>query len=554
MSASPKAAAAEQKFAAGAEPASSLELTNPYKWLIVLAVMLGTVLEVLDTSIVNVALPHMQGSFSASVDEITWVVTSYLVANGIMIPMTGWISARFGRKRYFLLSVTGFVLASAACGAARSLDQIVIFRLLQGLGGAAMQPSSQAILMETFAPEEQAMAMAWWGIGMTLAPIIGPTVGGWITDNWSWRWNFYINVPVGIVAVMMVSAFVHDPPYLRRSRVEGGRIDYPGIVLLAMGLGLLQIVLDRGQRADWFASPWVIYATAGAVFCFAALIHQELTHPQPILDLRIFTKPMFTLATTFVVMMSFTLFSANLLNPVFLQEFMGYNALQAGLVLAPRAIGIMIAMFLAGQLERVGFNTRYLMFAGIAMQWMALWRMAHWNLQIGYWQILIPTFMLSTGFSFIFPSLSAATLRCVERERMGFAASLYSMVRNVGSAIGVSVVSTMLVNGEQIHQSRLTEHFSVFEAWRLPMAPLRMPGAPHFLALPDQLAGRKQGLAMIYGQIQLQSAMLAFNDIYRLLLAIGVAVMPPVLIAWMWQTSKATRPTPTDSESPALTH
>src|SRR5262249_50945165 len=304
--------------------------------------MLGTILEVLDTSIVNVALPHMQGSFSASVDEITWVVTSYLVANGIMIPMTGWISARFGRKRYFLFSVTGFVIASAACGAARSLNQIVIFRLLQGFSGAAMQPSSQAILMETFPPEEQALAMAWWGIGMTLAPIIGPTVGGWITDNWSWRWNFYINVPVGILAVIMVSAFVHDPPYLRKARIQGGRFDYRGILMLALGRGLLQIVLDRGQRADWFASPWVIYATAASVLCFVLLIYQELAHPQPILDLRIFAKPSFTLATTFVVMMSFTLFSANLLNPVFLQEFMGSTALQSGRVLAPPAPRILV--------------------------------------------------------------------------------------------------------------------------------------------------------------------------------------------------------------------
>ncbi|HEY2104402.1 MAG TPA: DHA2 family efflux MFS transporter permease subunit [Candidatus Binataceae bacterium] len=540
MSASPKAAPAKQVLALDSIP--SVEAPNPYKWIIVVAVMLGTILEVLDTSIINVALPHMQGTFSASVDEITWVVTSYLVANGIMIPMTGWISARFGRKRYFLLSVTGFVLASAACGAARSLNQIVLFRLLQGLAGAAMQPSSQAILMETFPPEEQALAMAWWGIGMTLAPIIGPTVGGWITDNWSWRWNFYINVPVGIMAIMMVSAFVHDPPYLRKARTQGGRIDYPGIVMLALGLGLLQIVLDRGQRADWFASAWVIYATVGAALCFAILIRQELVHPQPILDLRIFAKPTFTLATTFVVMMSFTLFSANLLNPVFLQEFMGYSALQAGLVLAPRAIGIMVAMFLAGQLERAGFDTRYLMFGGMALQWAALWRMAHWNLQIGYWQILTPTFMLSTGFSFIFPVLSAATLACVERERMGYAASLYSMVRNVGSAIGISVVSTMLVSGEQIHQSRLAEHFSVFEAWRLPAAPLRMPGARHFLALPDQLVGSKQGLAMIYSQIQLQSAMLALNDIYRMLLTIGISVMPLVLIAWIWQSRKAVRP------------
>ena len=551
MSASPKLDA-QTAPASKPEVSPQVQAIPIHKWIIVIAVMLGTILEVLDTSIVNVALPHMRGSFSASVDEITWVVTSYLVANGIMIPMTGWISARFGRKRYFLLSVTGFVTASAACGAARTLNQMVIFRLLQGLSGAAMQPSSQAILMETFPPDEQALAMAWWGIGMTLAPIIGPTLGGWITDNWSWRWNFYINVPIGILATLMVWAFVHDPPYMRQTRIRGGRIDYPGIVMLALGLGLLQIVLDRGQRADWFSSAWVIYATFGAVLCLVLLIYQELTHPQPILDLRIFAKPTFSLATAFVVMMSFTLFSVNLLNPVFLQEFMGYSALQTGLVLAPRAIGIMAAMWLVGQLERIHFNTRYLMLCGIVLQWLSLYQMATWNLQIGYWQILIPTFMLSTGFSIIFPVMSVATLSCVERERMGYAASLYSMTRNTGSAIGISIVSTMLVSGQQIHQSRLAEHFSIFDAWRLGVAPQRMPGSPHFLALPDQLSGRKQGLAMVYSQIQLQSAMLSLNDIYWMLLTIGLAVMPPLLLLWMWQSSKAVRPQ--NDAAPALAH
>jgi DHA2 family multidrug resistance protein len=243
-----------------AHPDAAYDL-HAHKWLIALAVMLGTTLEVLDTSIVNVALPHMQGAFSASVDEIAWVVTSYLVANGIVIPMTAWISSRFGRKRYFLLSVFTFVAASALCGAAQSLSQMIVFRLLQGAAGAAMIPSSQAILMETFPPEEQQMAMALWGVGLMVAPILGPTLGGWITDNWNWRWNFYINVPVGVAAFAMAAAFVHDPPYLRNHEKARGAVDYAGILLLVLSLGALQIVLDRGQRADWFASPWVVYAT-----------------------------------------------------------------------------------------------------------------------------------------------------------------------------------------------------------------------------------------------------------------------------------------------------
>src|ERR1700736_4804480 len=263
------------------------EAKHQHKWLIALAVMLGTTLEVLDSSIVNVSLPHMQGTFSASVDEIAWVLTSYLVANGVMIPMTGWISSRFGRKRYFLFSVFVFVLASAFCGAARSLGQMVVFRLLQGAAGAAMIPSSQAILMETFPPQEQEMGMAVWGMGLMVAPILGPTLGGWITDNWNWRWNFYINLPLGAIAFFMVSVFVHDPPFMRERRARGGHVDYLGMLYLVISLGLLQIVLDRGQRADWFAAPWVVWTSLLSAAALLILAINELRIADPILDLRI---------------------------------------------------------------------------------------------------------------------------------------------------------------------------------------------------------------------------------------------------------------------------
>ncbi|HEX4210994.1 MAG TPA: DHA2 family efflux MFS transporter permease subunit, partial [Candidatus Binataceae bacterium] len=275
-----------------------------HKWLIALAVMLGTTLEVLDSSIVNVSLPHMQGTFSASVDEIAWVLTSYLVANGIMIPLTGWISSRFGRKRYFLTSVMVFVAASGLCGAAETLDQMVIFRLIQGAAGAAMIPSSQAILMETFPPEEQQMAMAMWGVGLMCAPILGPTLGGWITDNWNWRWNFYINLPIGTIAFVMVTVFVHDPSYLRQHKT-GSRIDYLGIVYLATFLGLLQIVLDRGQRSDWFSAPWVVWSSIISGTAMVLLIWCEVRIKEPILDLRMMRIPLFSIAVFLVVVMSF---------------------------------------------------------------------------------------------------------------------------------------------------------------------------------------------------------------------------------------------------------
>src|ERR1700730_13311661 len=279
------------------------EFTSTRKWIIALSVMLGTVLEVLDSSIVNVSLPHMQGSFSASVDEIAWVVTSYLVAAGIMIPMTGWIAERFGRKRYFMASVTMFVAASALCGVAQSLNQIVFFRLLQGAAGAAMMPLSQAILMETFPPRDQMMAMAVWGIGMMVAPIMGPTIGGYITDAWSWRWNFYINVPIGSLGIFMAYRFLEDPPYMRVHK-KGTRIDWVGILCLIVSLGVGEIVLERGERSDWFQAPWVCYSTFIAVSALALLIYNELKITDPIVDLTILADRRFTIPMTLVIFLT----------------------------------------------------------------------------------------------------------------------------------------------------------------------------------------------------------------------------------------------------------
>src|SRR4029077_1164248 len=279
--------------------------------------------------------------------------TSYLVANGIMIPMTGWISSRIGRKRYFLTSVFLFVVASGLCGAAGSLAQMVVFRLIQGAAGAAMVPSSQAILMETFPPEEQQLAMATWGVGLMCAPILGPTLGGWITDNWDWRWNFYINLPIGAIAFAMVSAFVHDPPYMK-NLVSGRRVYYLGITLLAVSLGLLQIVVDRGQRADWFSSPWVVWATVASAAATILLIVHEVRFSDPILQLRVLKIRQFSIALSLVVVLSFVLFGTGLLNPIFLQEYLGYTAWQAGLVMAPRAMAAMTSMMIAGQISRAG--------------------------------------------------------------------------------------------------------------------------------------------------------------------------------------------------------
>ena len=460
-----------------------------HKWLIAMAVMLGTALEVLDTSIVNVALPHMQGTFSASVDEIAWVLTSYLIANGIMIPMTGWISARFGRKRYFLTSVAVFVVASGLCGAARSLDQMVIFRLIQGAAGAAMIPSSQAILMETFPPNEQQLAMATWGMGLMVAPIMGPTLGGWITDNWNWRWNFYINLPVGLIAFLMVSAFVHDPAYLRAHRARGGKVDYLGMILLAVSLGLMQIVLDRGQRADWFASSWVVYSVVISLALFTWFVIHELCFEEPILDLRILKIPIFSFS-----------------------------------------VALMVAMLLVGQLSRAGFDTRPLIGLGFVGMTAGLWQMSRWDLQVSTWVVVWPSIVMGIGMGMIFPTLSAITLSCVQRERMGYAASLYNMMRNAGAAIGISYMTTALVSHEQVHQSYLAERFSVFAAWKMSAAGAQLPGAHAFHFVPQLITGQKQGIGGVYAMIQAQAAMLSFNDIYRTLAIVMLILVPSFIV------------------------
>ncbi|HEV3115260.1 MAG TPA: DHA2 family efflux MFS transporter permease subunit [Candidatus Binataceae bacterium] len=506
---------------AGEETIDERAYEHSHKWLIAIAVMLGTMLEMLDTSIINVSLPHMQGAFSASVDEITWVLTSYLLANGIMIPMTGWISSRFGRKRYFLTSVVTFVIASGLCGAARSLDQMVLFRLLQGVAGAAMVPSSQAIMMETFPPQEQAMAMATWGLGIMAAPIIGPTLGGWITDNWSWRWNFYINIPVGAIAVLMVSAFVHDPAFMRKRRASGGKVDYLGIMLLVLGLGSMQIVMDRGQRADWFAAPWVVWMTALAAISLVGLVVRELTFSEPIIDFRILKIPAFTIAVFLVVAMFFVTYGGGVLNPIFLQEYLGYSAMMAGITMAPRGIALVVTLLVVGQLARLHFDTRISVSVGFMLSALGLWQMSHFDLQMGIWNFVMPSVYQGVGAGMIFPTLSAATLSCIARERVGYASSLYSMLRNNFAAISVAYLSTTLVTREEVHQTYLGQHYTVFEAWRM-----AGPTAGHFGASSHFGEGARRGMEMVYHGIQAQAAMLSFNDLFRILTFIAVILIP----------------------------
>ena len=501
------------------------------KWIIAGSVILCTILEVLDSSIVNVALPHMQGSFSATIDEVTWVVTTYLVAAGIMIPTTGWIAGQFGRKSYFLISIATFVISSAMCGAAQSLDQMVAFRFLQGIAGAALQPLSQAILMETFPPNEQTLAMAVWGVGLMVAPIMGPTVGGYITDNWNWRWNFYINVPIGIAAGFMVSTFVHDPSYLKKLKGQG-RADWIGIVCLVLSLGLGEIVMDRGDRADWFASPWVWYFSIIAGGAFILLIWHEWRTPNPIVQVRILRNRNFSVPMILLIALTFTAYGMQILNPVFLQDLLGYTAWRAGFAMAPRGLGVMSAMFLLGGIAKRGIDTRPLVALGFILIGIASWDLGSLNLNMSMWNFIGPTIVQGIGMGLIFPNLSAAALSSIPREQMGYAASIFSMSRNIGGSIGTSVLTTMLVRRQQVRQSHLVEHLSVFDAWRLSKTPARMPGAMHFDFMGSVVTGQKRGFALIYSSVQAQALMISLNDIYRMLaymmiLALFLCVLLP---------------------------
>jgi DHA2 family multidrug resistance protein len=498
---------------------------HSHKWLVAAAVMVGAFLQVLDSTVVNVALPHMQGSFAASVDEITWVVTSYLVATSVMVPLTGWLAARFGRKRYFLISIAMFVGASALCGVAQRLDQMVVFRLIQGASGAAMMPLSQAILLETFPPAEHTLAMSTFGLGMMVAPMMGPTLGGWITMNWSWRWNFYINVPAGAIAALLVFLFVHDPPYLRERRGRG-RIDYLGIIYVALALGMLQIVLDRGQRADWFAATWVRAFTLGSALSMVLLVSHELRFPDPIIDFRMLGIASFAVGILLISLQAVLSFSVNLMNPLFMQEQLGYDAWKAGLVVAPRGIGVVVALITVGQLARRGVDVRPLVTFGAALAGYAIWSMSDWNLQVSMTSVLWPITLLGLGLGSFFPTVTAAGLNEVPPERMGFATSLFAMMTNAGAAIGVASVSNILTSREQTHQAYLVQHFSVFDEWKMSRMAPRMPGQPpsDFVHLP--MMAQRRHLGAVYATIQAQAWLLAYNDVYRLLAILAFAIVP----------------------------
>src|SRR5499426_3970503 len=359
---------------------------NP--WIVAIAVMFATFMEVLDTTVVNVSLPHIAGNLSATIDESTWVLTSYLVANAIILPMTGWLARTFGRKRLLMASVSGFTLSSLLCGLAPNLPLLVTFRLIQGATGGAMQPLSQAVLLEAFPPHERGKAMGFWALGIVVAPILGPVLGGWLTDSYSWRWVFYINIPVGIASIIMTKLFIFDPPYLRRAT---NKVDTWGIGMLAVGIGALQILLDKGQQEDWFSSNWITSLAIISVVTLVLFIVHELRTSDPVLHLRVFKERTYATGVFLMTMLGFVLYGSLVLLPLFLQTVLGYPAIEAGIAMAPRGLGSFIAMPIVGVLT-AKIDARKLLVVGLLGGAVTLFMLGSLNLQVGYWDIFWPQF------------------------------------------------------------------------------------------------------------------------------------------------------------------
>jgi DHA2 family multidrug resistance protein len=495
---------------------------NP--WIVAVAVMFATFMEVLDTTVVNVSLPHIAGSLSATIDESTWVLTSYLVANAIILPMTGWLARNFGRKHLLMASVGGFTLSSLLCGLAPNLPLLVTFRLIQGATGGAMQPLSQAILLEAFAPEQRGKAMGFWGLGIVVAPILGPVLGGWLTDTYSWRWVFYINLPVGIASLVMTQLYVFDPHYLRQ---EATKIDYWGIGLLALWIGSLQIALDLGQERDWMSSPFIaalIYIAIGGVIAF---IIREWMAKEPIVDLHVFKNHTYSAGVTLMTTLGFVLYGSTVLLPIMLQTLFGYPSMQAGIAMAPRGMGSLIGMPVVGML--VGkIDARKLVGLGLFAGAMTLFWLGQLNMNAGYWDIFWPQFFQGLGLSAVFVPLTTISMDPIPRERMGNATSLFNLMRNLGGSIGIAVTGTMLARQTQAYINVFGSNVDPYSAETQRTFEAMRAG---FLAAgADVTTATQRAYAGLFGSVQQQAYMVSFVLLFRILGVMFLALLPLILI------------------------
>jgi len=492
------------------------------------SIMLATFMQGVDTTIANVALPHMQGSFSCSQDQIAWAVTSYIVAAAIMTPLTGWLAGRFGIKRVLMVSVIGFTIASALCGAAASLMQIVGYRLLQGVCGAALVPLSQSMLLHINPPERHAKAMSVWGMGVILGPIIGPALGGWLTDDYSWRWVFYINLPPGILAAAGIAIFIHD-----NRPAQGEGFDWFGFATLSLAIGALQMLLDRGELKDWFGSTEIwVEAILGVLCLYLFVVHTATAGERSFLNRALLKDSNCVAGTLLMFLIGIPLYGTMTLLPTMMQSLMNYPVITAGFVTAPRGIGTMIGMIVVTRL--VGrVDVRLIIFIGMAISALSLWQMTGFSLQMGMWPFISTGILQGFGLGFVFTQLSVATFSTLPRTVLTQGSAMFSLMRNIGGSVGISIVEALLVQNTQIVHARLSEHVRPDNP--LTRAPWLTTGV-YNLANPH-------GLAAINAEITRQAQMIAYIDNFHLMVIV-MLVASPFLLFLRRPRSQAKGPAP----------
>ena len=509
------------------------------RWLVSFSVVFATFMEVLDTTVVNVSLPHIGGSMSATVEEATWTLTSYLVANAIILPMTGWLANYFGRKRLLMLSVSGFVISSFLCGLAPNLTALIIFRVMQGASGGVMQPISQAIMLEAFPPAERGKAMALFGLCIVTAPILGPVVGGWLTDSYSWRWVFYINIPVGMISLIMTKLYVFDPPYIRR---RSSRVDYWGIGMLALGMACLQILLDKGEQEDWFTSHTMTTLGVVAAVALSVFVAYELIVGHPVVNLRVFRNRTYATGVFLMTTLGFVLYGSLVLLPIMLQTLLMYPALQAGIATAPRGIGSLLFMPVVGlMISRVG--ARKLLVFGIATAGLTLIWLGSLNLNAGYWDFFWPQFIQGIAMSCLFVPLTTITMDPIPKEEMGNATSIFNLLRNIGGSMGIAAAATMLSRNRQRYTNILGAHVNPYsfqtQQW---LGQLR---SAMIARGSDATTAARRATAMVFYIVERQASMLAFIDVFRILGGIFLLTLP---LVWLMKSPRVGKP----GESPGM--
>ncbi|MFZ0758700.1 MAG: DHA2 family efflux MFS transporter permease subunit [Candidatus Sulfotelmatobacter sp.] len=503
---------------------------NP--WIIAVTVTLATFMEVLDTSIANVALPHIAGSLSAGQDESTWILTSYLVSNAIVLPLSGWLSSIMGRKNFYMSCVALFTVSSFLCGLAPNLSTLILCRVMQGAGGGGLQPSEQAILADTFPPAKRGMAFAVYGIAVVTAPAIGPTLGGWITDNFTWRWIFFINIPVGILSILLTTRLIQDPPYLKRRKLSETTIDYVGLGFVALGLGTLQVVLDKGQRDDWFGSHFITTLSLIAAVSLIFVIIWEWKHKDPIIDLHLFRDRTFGVSNLLMFMLGFALLGSTLLLPLFMQTLLGYTAEQAGLALMPGGFTIMLLLPLVGFLLS-RYSPRWLLVFGLVMLSGSLFHMAGFDLSMDFRTAATARVFQAAGMAFLFVPINTAAYAFLPRDKNNAASGLMNLARNIGGSVGISLVTTMLDRRTQVHTDDLSHNLSAAN----PAFRAMLQGATKAMQAHGASAAfaTRQAYALIESSVVRQATMLAYLDDFRLL---GIAILAMVPLVFLIKKGK----------------